>query len=297
MNKMDVYYPELEVHPETAGLYPYTFNAHPGNSGERLQTLANLAGFTIYATDFMGQETGEIYGVPARDALAPNYFHKTCERQAEFVANSPFMAEHQVRIGMGDSLGVTSITGIFDAAQDMPTIFSALQLRDGFNLRRAQSKPALAYAGFLAYQVADLAQSKRPSSLDTYPLAPIADFSEIEERTGDKISVVANMYNLGLLMQGNQSFRGTLQAAKNPRIPVHVIGFKHGLSGEWRRVHDFFSTLHGVRRAVAKAEMDQDPSFKPAELVSQISAGWHSDLMDPSLAAFHLKLTRDLITL
>jgi|GEM_PF-5013063 len=292
MNPLDVYRPESDRFPEAAGLYPYTFNATPANSGERLQTLANMAGFTIYAADFMGQETGEIFGLPAREALKPgNNFAKTCRQQAEFLADTVFASDYSVRIGIGDSLGVTSITGIHAHAQDIPTIFSALQLRDGFNLRLGQQRSALAYASFVGYQLADTLQARLPSKFEAVELSKLSDDSEIAERHGKPISVIDNMRNLGEIMQQDEGLRGTVYAATDTSLAVHTVGLKHGLSGRRSTVAKFFDTLHLVRSATAERELGS----APAELVTRIEKGWHSDILDPSLGAYHLNFTRQLV--
>ncbi len=302
MLAIDEYKPEVNQFPDTAGLYPYTFNANPSNSAERLQALADMAGFTIYAADFMGQQDGSVMGVPAREALQPgDDFAMTCHRQATALHDTVFVS-YQHRIGIGDALGVTAITGTHRFRLGVPSLYDAVQLRDGFNLRRAQKVRSMAYASFLGYQIADVVHGRLAKDVDdraTKTNQLMRGTSQLSPPNPDNPSVLANMRNLGALMQSDESIKGSRALARDTSMPLHVVGLRHGLSGTEPEVHHFFDLLEKVRHdAIHHVDYKRkSPDVYPvaAPLLATYEPGWHADILDPVRGARHLRATRALL--
>jgi hypothetical protein len=283
--------PKVSIHPDTVGVYAHMINGNLRNSGDRLQEIANQVGFTILAADLLEQNSKRIFDLKARDALRPGpNFIDTAKRQAEHLL--PHVNNYDKRIGMGHSLGVVIVAGMQRYGEIKP--FNCVELVDGFNLKAPQST-FRGYAWYLSYLLSDERHKLSLAGSDTQKeKLPAYNWSPQIAEDNDTTSAITKMRNFSELMRGTESRDGTLALAADVTLPLHITGFKNGMSGTTRELRDFQAVALDHRFDIFET---LDPKIRPkrtAPFQFSIVEGWHSDLTVASKVAHNLQQTHQL---
>ena len=267
------------------GLYPYPIAGNIANTGDRLQRMVDITGFPVVASDLLLQRKKTIFDMKARQANQPcgDVYRDMSLRRGEFFAKIADSLGATVRVGMGDSLGVSAIQGM-QLHKAMRPPFDAILLRDGWNLNRPIS-PIFGIARYIGYQARDFIQQRvQPPNFDI----PETPYKHISLEPSE-VNPIKAMYNVSDLMKGTDNRDNAVDLAGFPRLAMNVVCFDRGLSGSKKNQETFIDELIGARQQRTLAG-DQN------KLIAEIQPGWHHHLLDPIRGAADVERTLDLLS-
>ncbi len=263
---------------DVIGLYALPFAANMQNSGDRLQTMVDEAGFPFIVSDLNLQHQKEIFGMPARTANQPSgeVYRAMSLRRAEFVAKEAERYDGALLLGMGDSLAVPAVQGIALHATES---FDAVLLRDGWDLADTKSIVGgmMRYVGYTLKDKRQEMKRHKPSSV-TYD-----EWSKSQPTIVDETNILEKMRNVADLMSGTENRDNAIRLAKKAAevgMAMHVVLLANGLCGTEEQQHRFVNELNEIA-----------PSNT---LKTTINDGWHSDLLDPVRASRDIAATLGL---
>lgn len=252
--------------PDIIGLYPMPIFGTLKNTGSRLQQMVDELGFPFIATDLLQQNKKMVFGMEPKSANQPagTMYEYHSKKRAEFFGILANRLSATVKIGMGDSLGVSVVQGMKLHAEDH-TVFDAVLVRDGWNLRPPTS--GLSGIGrYAIYQARDKYNEITNHRAIKIPHTPYDDFPEAPS----EVKPWKILYNVADLMKGPENRDNALRLAELPRLALNVVCLDHGLSGSRRQQEQFVKELQEKRSEQAKIM-----------LRTGIYPGWHSYLIDP----------------
>lgn len=275
--------PRHVARPDTVVMYPFPIFGTIQNTGSRLQAMADITGTPVIASDLYLQNKKIIFDMAARQANQPTgeTFRSMSQRRADFFAEKAAKRGAGIRIGMGDSLGVSAVQGMQLYGEHT---FDALLLRDGWNLD-AGTTTLRGIARYINYQLKDfLHQRREPQGFDI-PQTPFDDLPAEPDET----NIVAKMKNVSDIMKGSHNHDNAVRLAGETDVVMNVVTLQDGLSSG-NRIHlkEFSDALRTARAA-------RSPIKKVEGLQAKQYPGWHSDLLDPKRGADDLIRTFQLL--
>lgn len=279
--------------PEVIGVYAMPISSNIQNTGNRIETMANMVGLPFIISDLFAQNRKTIFDMAAKDANSPleKTYRDMSLRRLEFTTDQIEKngLSHYTTLGMGDSLGVPAIQGMQYYGLEQHEGFDAILLRDGWNLGPSDSK-LRGFRHYISYTLKDELHKRRDHvSFNELDYGYSADEFAQENET----NILQKMWNVADMMRwhGNVEIAFHLgRMAADNGFAMNAVCLRQGLSGTESEQENFVETLL-IEHEVATEDADSMISIR-AEVVD----GWHSDLLDPTRGARDVENTLDLLT-
>ncbi len=272
--------------PHIVGLYPFPIAGTIKNTGSRLQHMVDELGFPFVATDLLQQDKKLVLGRDPKQMHDPSgeEFIEMSKYRATFFGRifADKFSKATIRVAMADSLAVPAVQGMKLHAEDH-TIFDALLLRDGWNLK-PPSGPLAGLGRYALYQARDKADETANKRKLTIPQT---DYDLVTTQPRE-VGMLRTLYNVSGMMLSAENRKNAILLAGLPRLAIHTVLLSHGLSGNSAQQTAFVNDLSAARSAATA-------SGQPSMLRAEIQYGWHSHLMDPIRGARDVKNTLQLL--
>ena len=278
-NMLDIYRPEVDEHPSAAILSPYPFTGNQYNSAARLQAAANLSRVTWLGMARLGTNT-TVFDLGIQQALAPTQYSYTMAEVADELHTEidKLGGEYERLMGNGESGGGAPVMALA-----LHGLFERIMLRDAIKVDapRRTIPGVIAFLGYHA--VGELWKPKKPGRIE---LPHITEpYTAAEKRAHG----ITEMRHYASLMLSTYTRATAELLARNPFLPIRYVGFSRSINGSVRRHGQFVDRLCEYRATAEAEEQAFVPVFQAADLHTSVEPRFHSDLMDPVLAAQHAK--------
>jgi hypothetical protein len=279
--KASIHRPKTDLRPDAAVVEVLGLRGNTTNSRGRLDMTARYAGVTLIGLERTGTSTH--FDLGTRNALRPTRYDRTIADSLDEIRGEieRVGGSFDRLAGHGPSAGGALVIALAKLG-----LFERIMVRDGVNLH-AQTKPqnpVTGTANFLHY----LTRGERHKPPHPFP-PEIPHFPEDITPWGIRRQRAVEIRHYGPLLRSPYTAQGMQELAERPDLPIHHVGLGHTFTGSFDAAVEFAQGLQRIRDGVDDSLSVQDPSAHAAELRTTLKPDlWHSDLMDPNIAADHI---------
>jgi hypothetical protein len=277
------------------GVYVPGIDSGINNTGNRVQEMVNKLGMPFLLTDVMPQgnpTVDEMDGMTTRQVNQPSgdVYREASRKRLDFIHDRLSAKGHgkDLVVLKGDSLGVPIAQGM-QLHADETDRFSAVLLRDGWNLGRSESA-GHGQLKYIDYQLENIARDLFRKVRGKGLVVPNHGW-ENEEDWPREYGIAGMAKDATDLMRSFETRRNAVELAGHAAVDgfgLNVVCLKSGLSGT---PHEQDTFLTEVQSAYEQNRRKASPNT----LHTGRFPGWHSDLLDPIRGKTDVENTLDLI--